>query len=72
MGPGWVKNEKKGYFHTSHLTPNPVFPQKEVLKSPESPNTLKDKLTGPHKTLQKKNGKRNGMEKDTCHLKVLP
>ena len=57
MGPGWVKNGKKGYFYTSHLTPNPVFPKKEVLKSPESPNTLrklKDNLTGPHKTLQKK------------------
>ena len=33
VGPGWVKNDKNGYFHTSHLTPNSVFPKKEVLKS---------------------------------------
>ena len=33
VGPGWVKNGKKGYIHTSHLTPNPVFLKKEVLKS---------------------------------------
>ena len=29
----WVKNGKKGYFHASHLTPNPVFPKREVLES---------------------------------------
>ena len=28
VGPGWVKNDSKGYFHTSHLTHN-----SEVLKS---------------------------------------
>ena len=33
VGPDWVKNDKKRYFHTSYLTPNPVFPKKEVLKS---------------------------------------
>ena len=47
MGSGWVKNDKNGYFHTSHLTPNPVFPEKEVslltqLRKP------KDKLTSLH------------------------
>ena len=29
---GWVKYGKEGYFHTSHLTPNPVSSKKEVLK----------------------------------------
>ena len=33
VGPGWVKNDKNVYFHTSHLTPNSVFPKEEVLKS---------------------------------------
>ena len=33
VGPGSVKNDKKGYFHTSHFTCNPVVPKKEVLKS---------------------------------------
>ena len=33
VGRGWVKNDKNGYFHTSHHTPNSVFPKKEVLKS---------------------------------------
>ena len=33
VGPGWVKNDKKGYFRTSPLTVNPVFTKKEVLKS---------------------------------------
>ena len=52
VGPGWVKNGKKGYFHTSHL----ILPKKEVLKNHSLLNTpckLKDKLTGLHKTLQK-------------------
>ena len=33
VGPVWVKNDKKGYFHTSHFTPNPVFPKNKVLNS---------------------------------------
>ena len=33
VGPCWFKNGKKGYFHASHLTPNPVFPKSEVLES---------------------------------------
>ena len=27
------KFDNEGYFHTSHLTPNPVFPKNEVLNS---------------------------------------
>ena len=30
VGPGWFKNGKKGYFHTSHLTTNPAFPKNKV------------------------------------------
>ena len=33
VGPGWVKNSKKGFLHTSHLTTNPVLPKIEVLNS---------------------------------------
>ena len=33
VGPCWVKNSEKGYFHNSYLTPNPVLPKREVLKS---------------------------------------
>ena len=33
MGPSWVKNGKKDYFHTSHLTFSPFFPKREVFKS---------------------------------------
>ena len=33
VGPGWVKNGKKGCFHTSHLTTNAVFPKNKVLNS---------------------------------------
>ena len=33
VGPGWVKNGKKGCFHTSHLTINPVSPKNKVLNS---------------------------------------
>ena len=33
VGFDWVKNCKKGYFHPRHLTLNPGFPKKEVLKS---------------------------------------
>ena len=32
VGPGWVKNSKKG-FRTSHLTSNPVFPKNKFLNS---------------------------------------
>ena len=39
----WVqiggKNGKKGYFHTSHLTPDLVFPKNKFLDS-QSPDTL--------------------------------
>ena len=55
MVPGWVRNGKKGYIHTSHHTPNTVFPKNEILNS-QSPNTLskpKEQLTGLHKILQK-------------------
>ena len=34
---GWVKNDKKNYFHTSHLTPIPVFPENKVLKNHSLP-----------------------------------
>ena len=33
VGPGWVKNGKKGFFHTSHLSANPVLPKNEVLNN---------------------------------------
>ena len=33
VGPGWVKNGKKGCFHTSHLTTNSGFPKNKVLNS---------------------------------------
>ena len=33
VAPGWVKNGKKGCFHTNHLTMNPVFPKNKVLDS---------------------------------------
>ena len=33
VAPGWVKNDKNGCLHTSHLAPNSDFPEKEVLKS---------------------------------------
>ena len=54
VGPGWVKNGKKGCFHTSHLNTNPVFSIKQVLnKSPNTLSRLKDELTDLHKILQK-------------------
>ena len=33
VDPGWVKNGKKRLFSYQTLTPNPVSPKKEVLKS---------------------------------------
>ena len=33
VSPGWVKNGKKGCFHTSHLTTNSIFPKNKVLNS---------------------------------------
>ena len=33
VAPRWVKNGKKGCFHTSHLTTNPVFPKNKVRNS---------------------------------------
>ena len=31
VGPGWVKNgKKKVFFHTSHLSANPVLPKNEA------------------------------------------
>ena len=57
MGPGWVKNDKKGCFHTSHLTTNPVFPKNKVLSShsllPNTLSKLRDELTDLHEILQK-------------------
>ena len=53
VGPGWVKNGKKGCFHTSHLTTNPVFPKNKVInsQSPNTPGKLKDELTDLDKIL---------------------
>ena len=31
MGPGCVKNDKKGCFHTRHLTTIPFFPKNKVI-----------------------------------------
>ena len=56
VGPGWVKNGKKGCFHTNLLTTNPIFPKNKVLNSQSLPNTLsklKDELTDLYKILQK-------------------
>ena len=33
LGPRWVKNDKKGFLHTSHRSANPVLPKKEVLNN---------------------------------------
>ena len=33
VGPIWVKNGKKGYFHDSHLTPSRVFPKSKEIFS---------------------------------------
>ena len=33
VGPGCVKNGKKGFFHTSHLCANPVLLRNELLSS---------------------------------------
>ena len=55
----WVqvgsKMAKKGSFHTSHLTTNPVFPKNKVRnsQSPNTPGKLKDELTDLDKILQK-------------------
>ena len=38
VGLIWVKNYKRGYFHTSYLYPNPVFPEKQCF------HRLKDRL----------------------------
>ena len=41
-----VKNDKKGYFHTSHLAPNTVFSKKKVLNNPlNTLSKLKGELT---------------------------
>ena len=56
VGPGWVKNGKKGCCHTYHLTIKPIFPKNKVLKIHQYPNALsrlKDELTDLHKILQK-------------------
>ena len=34
VGPGWVKNGKKGFFHTSDLSVNLVLPKNKVLNIP--------------------------------------
>ena len=54
VGPGWVKNGKKGCFNTSHLTSNP-FSLKIRFLTAMSPNTLsklKDEVTDLHEILQ--------------------
>ena len=33
VGAGCVKNGKKGFLHTSHLSANPVLPKNEVLNN---------------------------------------
>ena len=33
VGAGWVKNDKKGFLHTSHLSANPVLPKNEALNN---------------------------------------
>ena len=33
VGPGWLKIGKKGFFHTSHLSANPVLPKNKILNS---------------------------------------
>ena len=33
VGPGWVKNDKNGFFHTSHLSVNLVLLKNKVLNS---------------------------------------
>ena len=44
MGPARsVKNGKKGYFHTSHRTPNPAFPKKKFLRAIVSYHTKQTK-----------------------------
>ena len=43
LGPGWVKNGKKGYFYASHLTSNPVIPESKVLNS--SPDTREESFS---------------------------
>ena len=57
VGPGWVKNNgKKGCFHTSHFTINPVFPTNKVLNSHSLLYTLsklKDELTDLNNMLRK-------------------
>ena len=54
VGPGLVKNGKKGCFHSSHLSTSPVL--NKDLNSHGLLNTLsklKDELTDLYKTLQK-------------------
>ena len=41
VGPGCVKNGKKGFFHASHLRANPVLLRNELLNS-HSVLTLKE------------------------------
>ena len=31
VGPGWVKNDNKGFFHTSHLSANSMLHKNKVL-----------------------------------------
>ena len=57
VGPGWVKNGKKGFFYTSYLSANSVLSKTEVLnKQPSYPSTLsklKYELTDLSEILQK-------------------
>ena len=76
VGPCWVKNGKKGYFDTSHLTPNPVFPKTEVLKRhsllAHKANKKINSLVSikNYKSLFFSETKRQHQMKETCRLKV--
>ena len=54
VGLGWVKNRKKRFFHTSHLSANPVLPKNEIfIGHSVTLSKLKYELTDLHKILQK-------------------
>ena len=77
-----VRSKMAKKSHTSHLTPNPVFPEKEVLKSHillAHLSKLRYKLSGVHsikhhqrQSLFFTETNRKQQMKETCHLKVLP
>ena len=51
VSPGWVNNDKKGYFCASHLTLNPVFTKTEVLSPGWVNNDKKGYFCTSHLTL---------------------